>query len=533
MKAPEFPDDEVDRVAALHRYAALDSPPSTSFDEITRLAALVLDVPIALVSMVDTQTQWFKAKFGLDVDRTGRDISFCGHAILDDGVLVVPDALADERFADNPLVTGPPHIRFYAGAPLRTPEGHRIGTLCVIDPEPREGITDPERKALVALASLVVDEFELRLKTAELEQRDEEVSRYYEVMGASTDYMGLATPEGVVLGLNPAALEMVGLPPDADVRGRSVAEFHSPEATRLILDVGFPQAIETGSWRGEADIRRIDGTVVPVDQIILCHRDDAGEISYFSTVARDISERTEIVRLQQLQAMKDEFVSTASHELRTPITAVVASLGMLADGVIGELPPGAQEVIDIALVNSNRLVRLVDDLLDLSKLTDGAGDLVMVDVATVELVDSAVAAVEPLAVASGVAIVVDDGTDGGSIRVDPERFERALVNLVGNAVKYSTSGGTVTIGVRRTIDATEIEVVDEGIGIDPEVIPRLFDPFWRVDPTANNAVGGTGLGLAITRRIVENHGGRIEVVSGLGEGARFRIVLPDATGSSN
>ena len=153
--------DEAERLAALRRYEILDTPPEPAFDRIVRLASHVLGAPISLVSLIDESRQWFKARRGIDATQTPRSMAFCAHAILGDDVLVVPDARADRRFADNPLVTGDPNIRFYAGAPLRTPEGHRLGTLCVIDRRPRE--LDDEKRALLAdLSTLVVDELELR-----------------------------------------------------------------------------------------------------------------------------------------------------------------------------------------------------------------------------------------------------------------------------------------------------------------------------------------------------------------------------------
>ncbi|VVD99431.1 putative diguanylate cyclase AdrA [Pandoraea terrigena] len=153
--------DETERLAALRRYEILDTPPEPAFERIVHLASHVIDVPISLVSLIDETRQWFKARQGIDTAQTPRSMAFCAHAILEDDVLVVSDARADPRFADNPLVTGAPNIRFYAGAPLRTPEGHRLGTLCVMDRRPRT--LDAEKRTLLAdLSALVVDALELR-----------------------------------------------------------------------------------------------------------------------------------------------------------------------------------------------------------------------------------------------------------------------------------------------------------------------------------------------------------------------------------
>jgi len=527
MEPAPIPADDAARLAALERYASLEALPSTSFDGITRLAAGIFDVPIALVSMVDAQEQWFRARFGLDVSRTSRDISFCGHAILGDDVMVVLDALDDERFADNPLVVGEPRIRFYAGAPLRTPDGLRIGTLCIIDRRPRVEFSATDRAMLAELAAIVVDEFELQLTTAQLHRRDAELSRYYEIMGASTDYIGLSDPEGVILGLNPAALAMVGLDPDTDVAGRRVSEFHSPEASRRILEVGFRAAIEHGSWRGETDVLRVDGTTIPVDQVILCHRDEDGEITFFSTIARDISDRNEVARLRQVQVMKDEFVSTVSHELRTPLTSIIASLELLDDGVLGALPDDADEVVDVALSNSRRLIRLVDELLDLERLSNGSVEFDRDAVLVADLLDAAVGVVAPTAEGAGIELRVEDrvGT-APRVECDSDQMSRVLVNLLGNAVKFSPHDSTVILRAEILDDDLVLSVIDRGIGIEASAIPKLFEPFWQVDSSAKRSAQGTGLGLAITRRIVEQHVGRIEVESAPGEGSTFRVIIP-------
>ncbi len=146
---------------ALREYRILDTGPEQSYDDITSLAAHICEVPIALISLVDTDRQWFKSKVGVDVNETSRDVSFCAHAIAGQDPLVVKDARQEERFRDNPLVKGPPHIVFYAGVPLCTPGGSRIGTLCVIDHEPRE-LSPLQIRSLQALARQVVLQLELK-----------------------------------------------------------------------------------------------------------------------------------------------------------------------------------------------------------------------------------------------------------------------------------------------------------------------------------------------------------------------------------
>lgn len=155
MTAAPVPLDDEARLAALHALRILDTPAEERFDRIVRFAADEFDVPIAMVSLVDRDRQWFKARVGVDACESARETSFCGHAIVQDDVLVVPDAQQDPRFADNPLVLGPPHIRFYAGAPLRLPTGERIGTLCLLDHRPR-ALASLDLRILCSLRRMVV-----------------------------------------------------------------------------------------------------------------------------------------------------------------------------------------------------------------------------------------------------------------------------------------------------------------------------------------------------------------------------------------
>jgi GAF domain-containing protein len=159
MIKPPYPQNEAERVQVLRDLLILDTPPEERFDSITAYAHSRFEVEIALVSLVDTHRQWFKSSCGLLAKETSRDISFCGHSILHDGVMVVPDALNDPRFADNPLVLGPPNIRFYAGAPLKLSSGHSVGTLCIIDSQPKR-LAAEEIDHLRVLAHMVSMELE-------------------------------------------------------------------------------------------------------------------------------------------------------------------------------------------------------------------------------------------------------------------------------------------------------------------------------------------------------------------------------------
>ncbi len=217
MKTPPIPPSETERLAALRRYGVLDTPAEAAFDALTRLAAHLLKVPIALVSLVDADRQWFKARYGIDVTETPRDVSFCGHAVASERLLIVEDASADDRFADNPLVAGPTGIRFYAGQPLTTPDGHVLGTLCVIDRQPRK-LDDEEREMLRLLAAQTMDQLARRRENRLLADRE---ARLKAVLDTAVDVIVTIDERGVIERVNPAAEQMLGYTPE-ELTGQDV-----------------------------------------------------------------------------------------------------------------------------------------------------------------------------------------------------------------------------------------------------------------------------------------------------------------------
>jgi signal transduction histidine kinase len=202
MIVAPLPDNENERLKELHRYALLDSNAEQDFDEIVELASKICDTPISTITLIDVHRQWFKAVVGLSDKETSRDKAFCAHAILEDDVMMVSDATKDKRFFDNPLVTGDPSIRFYAGMPLISPRGYKLGTLCVIDREPKT-LTDEQLFSLRILGKQVVKQFELRLKLRELEDQKVELKRLNRTSNRILSIIGhdLRRPLSLLAGL--------------------------------------------------------------------------------------------------------------------------------------------------------------------------------------------------------------------------------------------------------------------------------------------------------------------------------------------
>jgi PAS domain S-box-containing protein len=288
------PENETARLDALQRYAILDTLPEQEFDDLSRLAALICGTPIAMVSLVDADRQWFKSKVGLDASETPRNIAFCAHAILQPDVMVVPDALADERFRNNPLVTREPHVRFYAGAPLITQEGYALGTLCVMDRVPRN--LSPEQKdALRALGNLVVTQLELRRSVADLskairERRltEEELDQLFTL---SLDMLCIAGFDGYFKRINPAWEKVLGIS-TKELLSKPYNEFvHPDDRAKTEAEA---QKIDEGELgiSFENRYRCADGSY----RWLLWNATPSMEQKLVFAVARDITQRKEAER---------------------------------------------------------------------------------------------------------------------------------------------------------------------------------------------------------------------------------------------
>ena len=288
MKKPKSPKNELTRLEALGRYRILDTPAEPAFDELTQLVASLLDVPIALVTFVDADRQWFKSRVGLSVSETPRDISFCGHVVELDEPLIVEDATRDERFADNPLVAGPPNIKFYAGFPLRTPDGFVLGTVCAIDQRTHR-MRPGDIETLEILARQAVDRLEVRLQARMMA---EQAHRLSSVLNTAVDAIITIDESGVIDEINPAGERLFGYN-DRELIGRNV-RILMPEDLRKQHDRGMKDYLLTGHKKvigigRELLGKRQDGTTFPIDAVV--SEMWIGDARMFTGILRDATLR--------------------------------------------------------------------------------------------------------------------------------------------------------------------------------------------------------------------------------------------------
>ena len=428
MSCP-IPQNEERRLAELRSLDILDSAAEAEYDDVVLIASQICQVPIALISLIDTDRQWFKARVGLDATETPRDLAFCAHAIMNtDEVMVVEDASKDDRFSKTPLVTAQPSIRFYAGAPLVTDDGLALGTLCVIDQKPRV-LSAEQRRALRVLSQSVVSLMELR--RANRRQRE---------------------------------------------------TIHALEAARAAADA-LNQRLE-----------------ISINE------------------ARQLAGAAEAANLA-----KSQFLAMMSHEIRTPMNGVIGMTSLLL-----ETPLAAQqkEFVEIIRQSGDSLLTIINDILDFSKIESGALQLEKEAFEIRDCVEGTLDILAARAAEKGLDLAYEIADDvPHEFRGDVTRLRQILVNLVGNALKF-TERGEVEVTITRELIALgtpllRVAVRDTGIGIPKEAQARLFNSFSQVDASTARKYGGTGLGLAISKRLAEMMGGRMWLESETGVGSTF------------
>jgi PAS domain S-box-containing protein len=351
--------------------------------------------------------------------------------------------------------------------------------------------------------------------------RADDLSRQQEILldAVADGICGLDRKRRVTFA-NPAAARLLGAPADALI-GKPVHELlhgGAPADRACGQDCPLRKAAAPSSGvSGEDNIFRADGSSFPAEYALTPIRAQ-GRFSGAVLSFRDISQRYALDRL------KDEFISTVSHELRTPLTSIRGALGLLTSGILGETNEKAANLLRIALTNSDRLVRLINDILDLERIQTGREPLAFGTVQLADIVRQAIHDMQPMADAAGVQLI-HDATEV-EITADSDRLLQVVTNLLSNAVKFSPPNSPVSVMLRPGVTGVILSVIDHGRGIPADKLETIFGRFQQVDASDSRQKGGTGLGLAICRTIVLQHSGRIWAERNPVRGSTFRIFLP-------
>jgi PAS domain S-box-containing protein len=380
---------------------------------------------------------------------------------------------------------------------------------------------DTEMMATVETVCASIGQFMAR---SAQESRLEELNRQKEsILNSVADGIFGTDSAGRIVFVNPAAASMLGAHA-FDLIGRTVhsvvhEERKGGEKCSDQCRTGRAFLVREGTSGQDVFYRR-NGASFPVEFSVtpmVEHNVAVGSVLSF----RDISQR------YALDRMKDEFVSTVSHELRTPLTSIRGALGLLSTGLLGDMGEKASNLLRIAVSNSDRLVRLINDILDLERMQSGRAPLTYRNCDLEELARQAIEAMTPMAEAAKVQLLLEAGP--ALVEVDPDRLQQVMTNLLSNAIKFSPAGSQVTVSIERLLDGVTISVRDNGRGIPKDKLESIFDRFQQVDASDARQKGGTGLGLAICRTIVMQHGGRIWAERNPDRGSTFRMFLPSVT----
>jgi PAS domain S-box-containing protein len=377
-----------------------------------------------------------------------------------------------------------------------------------------------DQEAIAAIETVAASLGQMLARSRERGRADELTRQQEILLDSVADGICGVDRHGLVSFANPAAGRLLGAPA-AGLTGKPVHDLlhgPAPPDQRCGPDCALRRATERHvAAAGEDKIYRSDGSPLPTEYFftpILDHGRFSGSVLSF----RDISQRYALDRL------KDEFISTVSHELRTPLTSIRGALGLLSSGILGDLNEKASNLLRIATSNSDRLVRLINDILDLERIQSGRAPITFRAIQLSQVVHQAIDGMQPVAEAAGVQLLHD--TTQVEVSGDVDRLLQVMTNLLSNAVKFSPPNSTVSIMMRPSAAGVTLSVIDQGRGIPADKLESIFGRFQQVDASDSRLKGGSGLGLAICRTIVHQHSGRIWAERNPVRGSTFRVFLP-------
>lgn len=515
--------DEAGRLAALNSYAVMDSGTEQAFDDLVNLARTILDVPIAYIAMLDSDRQWFKSSHGLESGQTARNISFCNQTIQSDRVMVIPDAHKDPHFANNPLVTGSPFIRFYAGAPIINPDGYAVGTLCLSDTKTHDHFD--KQDALMALARQAAALLELR-KVVGVQQEamrlaDDQRDRLWD---NSLDMMLIARPDGRLVAGNPAWEKMFGPVPSDN--SATLETFLGPDEGRSPT----PMANGQKDVQVERQMRTRDGQLVYTNWTL------AREDDMIFGIARDITRAKEaeakLVHAQRMESV-GQLTGGIAHDFNNLLTIISGNLEMAERRLKRGQTDRAESAIANAQDGAQRAANLTQRLLAFARRQP----LSPTRVSLSQLIDNLLPLAKQ-ALGERCRLAVNCEDDLPPLHIDGAQLENAILNLVVNARDAMGEQGDVALVATHQLldkkaaraEAPEAKagryvrlcVKDNGSGIEPDIAEKIFEPFF----TTKEAGRGTGLGLSQVHGFVRQSGGFMTLQTALGEGTTLSLWLP-------
>ncbi|RZA24615.1 MAG: response regulator [Proteobacteria bacterium] len=517
------------RLNSLDSYAILDTLPEPVFDDITLLASQICQTPIALISFVDANRQWFKSRVGLQAEQTPRSLAFCNYTIEQHALFTVQDASADERFRENLLVTEDPNIRFYSGAVLKSASGEALGSLCVIDTKPRD-LTAAQRSSLEALGRQVMQLLEYRKTQLEYQKAVRSLAAREQFLRLITDnipahiaYIGpdlrmKYANEYVCQTFNMTQEQLQDIPIEDLL---TPEQFEQRKAAYLNALAGVPQAVKV-------EVIDSQGNLVITKNVITPDLDEKGRtrgivvIAYDQTAEEKLKSDLLMASLdaEAANAAKSAFLANMSHEIRSPLGAMMGFVELMRDGDLSM--PEQKEYLDIITRNAGQVTRVIDDILDLSKVEAGKIEVEEIEFSLADLLNDFAALTQFRARENGIEFVIRKHASVPNVLIsDPTRLKQILSNVVGNAIKF-TREGKVELDIAMSGDLLHFKVKDSGIGISRDNADQLFEAFHQADSSMTRKFGGTGLGLVLTRKLAQLMGGDfILAETELGIGSTF------------